>query len=226
MDYTRAFTGITTCDLSDACDALGIEAVTSGTPKPVYAGCRPICGSVVTLDLDVDAKGSVVIGTLEAIVSAPPGSVIAVSANGHHDLNTWGSIAATVAVQERMSGVVIDGATRDVQGMRDLDFPTYAAGTVVTSVRGRIGLKSYNAPITFAGKEIRPGWIGAADENGVVFFPPDRAAEVFHKAYRVAALEHKTVQAILHGADAVAIHKALRYDGGWSEQLTDNSLVG
>lgn len=226
MDYGKAFTGLVTCDLSDACDALGVRSVTSGSPKPIYSPCRPVCGPVVTLDLEVGAEGSVVIGTLEAIVSAAAGSVIVISANGHDELNTWGSIAGNVAVQERMGGVVIDGATRDVQNMRELDLPTYATGTAVASVRGRIGMKSYNEPITFAGNSIQPGWIVAADENGVVFFPADRARDIFHHAYRVAALEHKTVQAIRHGADAVEIHKAMRYDASWTDQLADDTLGG
>jgi len=226
VDYAKAFTGIVTPDLSDACDALGIEAVTSGRPKPIYAGCRPVCGTVMTLDLQVGATGSVVIGTLESIMASAPGAVIAIASDGGDDYNTWGSIAATVAVQERMGGVVIDGPTRDVQNMRELDLPTYATGTVVTSVRGRIGLKSYGEPISFAGQQVHPGWVVAADENGVIFFPADNAREVFRQAYRVAALEQKTVQAIRQGADAVAIHKAMRYDTTWTEQLTDDELVG
>ncbi|WP_396911555.1 RraA family protein [Mycolicibacterium sp.] len=226
MDYSQAFRGIVTPDLSDACDALGIEAITTGAPKGVYAECRRICGPVVTYELRPDAEGSVVIGTLEGIVSAAPGSVLMFGTHERTDLNAWGSIAATVAVQQRMAGVITDGSTRDIETMRELDFPTYAAGTVVTSVRGRIGLASVNEPIPFAGGTVEAGWIAAADENGVIVFPPDNVEEVFQRAYRVAALERKTLEAIRCGADAVAIHKQLRYDATWTEQLNDDSLVG
>lgn len=226
MDYSQAFRGIVTPDLSDACDALGIKAVSTGSPRGVYAGCRPICGPVVTYELLPEATGSVVIGTLEGIVGADPGSVLLFGTHERTDLNAWGSIAATVAVQNRMAGVITDGATRDIETMRELDFPTYASANVVTSVRGRVGLESVNQPIPFAGETVQPGWIAAADENGVIVFPADSAVEVFRRAYRVAALERKTLEAIRCGADAVEIHKQLRYDGTWQAQLDDESLVG
>ena len=48
MDYNTAFRGLTTCDISDACDALGISAVTTGAIKPAYPESASICGPVST----------------------------------------------------------------------------------------------------------------------------------------------------------------------------------
>lgn len=225
MDYAQAFRGIATCDLSDACDALGIEAVTTGAVKGIYAGCPSICGPVVTYRLTPEATGSTVIGTLEGIVSAPAGSVLVFDAQGSMELNAWGSIAGNVAVQYRMAGVVIDGCTRDVAAMREMNLPTYARCTVTTSVRGRIGLESINEPVTFAGKTVKPGWICAADENGVIFFPPDQAPEIFARAYKVVQLEQKIIRQLREGVDPIAIHNAMKYNTTWTEQLNDKELV-
>jgi regulator of RNase E activity RraA len=217
--------GIVTPDLSDACDALGIEAVTSGAVHAVYRDCPAICGPVVTYRLRPGAKGSTVIGTLEGIVSAKPGSILVFDVEGSMELNAWGSIAGNTAVHYRMGGVVIDGVTRDIQAMQELELPTYARGTCVTSVRGRIGLESVNEPITMFGKTVKPGWLCAADANGVIFFPPERAAEVFAFAYRVVALEKKVVQQIQQGVDPIEAHKIMKYDISWKDQLTDKGLV-
>lgn len=219
MDYTHAFQGIATCDLSDACDSLGVEAVTTGLIKPVYPGCPKICGPAVTYRLSTEADGSVVIGTLEGIRDAVPGSVLLFDASGYEEYNAWGSIAATVAMQHRMAGAVVEGSTRDVQTMRTLPCPTYAKGTVVPSVRGRIGLESINQTVSIAGLRVKPGWIVAADENGVICFPPENAQAVFQRAWQVAALEAKIVRAIQEGADAVEIHKQMNYDASWETQL-------
>ena len=48
MDYGKAFGGLSTCDLSDACDALGIDAATTGAIKAVYPDASAICGPVST----------------------------------------------------------------------------------------------------------------------------------------------------------------------------------
>lgn len=219
MDYAQAFRGIVTPDLSDACDALAIKAVTSGMAKGVYPSCAPICGPIVTYRLRAGAKGSTVMGTIEGIVSAAPGSVLAFDGGGSMDLNMWGSIAGTTALQYRIGGVVIDGVTRDVQFYRENQLPTYARGTCVTSVRGRVGLERLNEPIEMFGHEVRPGWICAADENGVIFFPPERAREIFAKAYQVAAIEKKIIMQIQQGMDPIELHLSMGYDMSWKDQL-------
>jgi len=225
MDFMQAFRGIVTPDLSDACDALGIRAVTSGTVKGVYANCPPICGPIVTYRLRPGAKGATVIVTIEGIVTAKPGSILVFDVDGNLELNAWGSIAGNTAAQYRMGGVIIDGVTRDVQAMQDLSLPTHARGTCVTSVRGRIGLESLNEPITMFGEEVCSGWICAADANGVIFFPNERVEEIFAFAYRVVALEKKVVQQIQQGVDPIEAHKVMKYDTSRKEQLHDKGLT-
>lgn len=219
MDYGQAFRGIVTCDLSDACDSLGIEAATPTGINAIYPGCRPTIGPITTIQLSAGGKGSTVIGSVEAVLKAGPGGIVVFTSGGDPNLNTWGSIVGTVAVQERLAGVVLDGVTRDVQTMQRYDLPTYARGTCVTSVRGRVGLDFINEPITIAGKKVHPGWICAADENGVIFFPSERSKEIFAKAYKVAANEERIMMLIKQGADAVKIHLDMGYDMTWKEQL-------
>ena len=76
MNFADAFDGIVTCDLSDACDGLGISAVTTGLIQAVYEGCRPICGPAYTVDMSPAGRGPAVLGTIEAIVDAQPGAVL------------------------------------------------------------------------------------------------------------------------------------------------------
>ncbi|MBC5810193.1 MAG: hypothetical protein GIW95_04950 [Candidatus Eremiobacteraeota bacterium] len=225
MDYGQAFRGIVTCDLSDACDALGIKAVTPSGIQPIYHGCPATIGPVTTVQLSPGGKKSTVIGSVEAVLKAGPGGIVVFTSGGHPALNTWGSIVGTVAVQERLAGVILDGVTRDVQTMERFSFPTYARGTCVTSVRGRVGLDFINEPISIEGHTIYPGWICAADQNGVIFFPPESAREIFAKAYKVAANEEKTMAAIKQGADAIKLHLDLGYDMTWSEQLNGGQKI-
>lgn len=219
MNYQEAFRGISTCDLSDACDALGITAATSGQIQPVYQGCPRICGPVFTCRMSPRGQKEIVIGTIEPIIAADPGSIFLVDAGGDLENNTVGSLVAVVAAEARMAGVISDGCVRDVQGSMSLGFPMYARGTVVRSVRGRMGIESLNEPVTFAGQRVEPGWIAAADLNGVIIFPPQRAAEVFRAAYRAAAVERQLIEQMRNGADFIAAHKALKYDATLKEQL-------
>lgn len=226
MNYMQAFRDISTCDLSDACDTLGIVPATSGQVKGVYPGCPPLCGPIVTCKMSPTGKKEIVIGTIEPLIAAEPGSIFLVDAGGDMLRNTIGSLVTVVAVQQRMAGAIVDGCVRDVQNTAALNFPTYSRGTVVQSVRSRVGIESLNEPVMFAGTQVEPGSIAAADANGVIVFPAARALEVFRAAYRAAAVERKIVQAMVNGADYIAIHKALKYDASMKDQYTDDQLVG
>lgn len=224
MDHAHAFRGLSTCDLSDACDALGIDAATSGAIKAVYPDAKPICGPLSTCRMSPSGKTEIVIGTIGPLLAAAPGSIFLVDAGGDTNLNTIGSLVAVVAVQSRLAGAIVDGCVRDVQGMMDLDFPCYARGTVVPSVRGRMAIESINQPVQLDGRTVRPGDIAAADINGVIVFPAGRASEVFALAHRAVALEKKLFDDIRNGGDAIALHKAMKYDASMSEQLKDEAI--
>lgn len=219
MNYAEAFRDITTCDLSDGCDALGIDPVTTGQVKGVFAGCRPICGPVFTCKMSPKGKKEIVIGTIEPIIAADPGSIFLIDAGGNLTHNTIGSLVTAVAVQARMAGAIVDGCVRDVQGTTAAGFPTYSRGTVVQSVRARVGIETLGKPVLFAGRKVNPGDIAAADANGVIIFPAARAREIFEAAYRAAAIEREIIEKIRNGADFIAIHKQLKYDASMKEQL-------
>ena len=226
MNYFEAFRDITTCDLSDACDALGIVPATTGAVKGVYPGCTSICGPIVTCKMSPRGRKEIVIGTIEPVLAADPGSIFLIDAAGNMQHNTIGSLVTAIAVQSRLAGAIVDGCVRDVQGTIEMKFPTYSRGTVVQSVRGRVGIESIGKPVNFAGHKVNPGDIAAADMNGVIIFPAKRAREVFAAAYRAVALERKILQQIRHGVDFIEVHKALKYDASMKVQLGDDKITG
>lgn len=226
MNFTHAMQGLSICDLSDACDALGIAAATSGAIKAVFPGCAPVCGPIVTCKMSPQGRTEIVIGTINALQQGSAGSIFLVDAGGNMQQNTIGSLVAVVAAQYRFAGALVDGCVRDVQGAQELNFPIYSRGTVVQSVRGRMAIDSINQPVQFAGQLVSPGWIAAADINGAIVFPAERVREIFDFAWRAVALEKKLFQQIRHGGDAVPLHKALRYDAPMKDQLTDDKLTG
>jgi regulator of RNase E activity RraA len=168
-------------------------------------------------------KIEIVIGTIDPLLSAAPGSIFLVDAGGNMELNTIGSLVAVVAVQSRLAGSIVDGCVRDVQGMQALGFPVYARGTVVPSVRGRMAIESINQPVQFAGQEVDAGWIAAADANGVILFPPQQARAVFAHAWRAVALEKRIFEQIAQGGDAIALHKEMKYHLSMKEQLVQST---
>ena len=219
MDYMKAIEGLTTCDICDACDALSVSAVTSGAMQRVWS-CGAICGPIETLKISQAGQTEIVIGTLQPIMSGAPGSILFVDAGGNMEFNTIGSLASVVALHRGFSGAVVNGCVRDVQGMEAMGFPVYACGTVVASVRGRVGVESVNEPVELNGKQVDPGWLMAADRNGIIAFPAERAADIFRLARRAVDIEKDIFDRIRAGQDPIALHHDLRYTASFKEQLS------
>src|SRR5262245_63283499 len=104
---------LSTCSLSDALDRLGLAGEPRGL-QPLWPGCPRIAGPAYTMRLVPRGERSPVQGTLETVAAAPAGSVLVIDHGGRTAVNSWGGIATFTAVRRRLAGVVIDGATRDI----------------------------------------------------------------------------------------------------------------
>ncbi|MGX9901553.1 RraA family protein [Arthrobacter sp. SA17] len=63
----------------------------------------------------------------QALEVVPSGSVLVVDAGGFADRAVWGEVLTVAAQHRGVVGAVIDGAIRDVAGIRRRGFPLYSA---------------------------------------------------------------------------------------------------
>ena len=206
------FQELSTCNISDALDRLGVGGQVAGI-LPLWQGSPKVAGPTMTMRLGLQATYSTVIDTLEAIQESRPGDVLVIDNGGRPQRNSFGGIAAFSARHHGMQGCVIDGASRDVDGMAALGFPIYGKGVVNTSVRGRIGFEGYNIPVELGSVEVRPGDYIFADCNGVVVVPQAGVAEALRLARRFSAMEQRIKRGIAAGVRPVTAHLRHRYEG-------------
>ncbi|MGH9322758.1 MAG: RraA family protein [Vicinamibacteria bacterium] len=193
---------LTTCDLSDACDLLRIPACRTGAILPVWPECPPVFGRIATVTLAPRA-GAPLRGLIEAIARTDA-ELLLVDLEGCTHLQSWGTVLATVARRCGLTGAIVNGATRDVRGLAEMSFPTFARGVSPLTSNGRLELVGANRPVRVDGDAVEVGWFGAADANGVVFFPPNRAEAVLAEAARLVEDERERLAAIRAGADPIA----------------------
>jgi regulator of RNase E activity RraA len=101
-----------------------------------------------------------------------------------------------------VAGVVADGACRDVDEARDLEFPVYALTGVPVTARGRIVEESFQEPVSVCGVAVQPGDLVIADWTGVVFVPATHAEEVLSTAEDIFAREATMAEAVRAGKKA------------------------
>ena len=196
---------LSTTNVSDALDALGYRGATYGI-RPIYEGAGKIAGSAVTVKMTAagETKGKVHLG-IRAIEAAQAGDVVVVDNGGRLDTSCWGGILANGALLKGISGVVIDGACRDVDDYVELGFPVYARGSVVATARGRIMEESTNGMIQFGGVQVRPGDGVLADRSGVVIIPAEHLEEVIARAEALFRKEEDMVADLRGGMGSLEV---------------------
>ncbi|MED4224986.1 RraA family protein [Neobacillus cucumis] len=111
---------------------------------------------------------------LKAIREANPGDVLVIDAKGDTYRAIAGDFIVGLAQTLGIRGIIVDGAVRDIQGIRELDYPVFCKGTTVAA-SGKAGMGESNVPISCGGTAVHPGDIVVGDADGVVIIP--QAAE-------------------------------------------------
>jgi len=152
--------------------------------RPIVRG-KKIVGKAVTVStMDGDWAKPV-----EAIDVAGKGDVIVIKCSGD-EAAVWGELATRSCINKGIAGVVIDGAVRDVDDIRELGYPVFAKREVPNAGEPK-GFGEINVKIFCGGVEVNPGdWI-VADDNGVMVIPKERAYEIARRALEVKKHEER-----------------------------------
>lgn len=212
MKYRERCGKLSTTNISDALDALGLRGATYGI-RPIMESWGKIVGRAVTVKMT--AAGLTTnkhhLG-IKAIDLAESGDVIVVDNGGRLDISCWGGCLANGAKMKGVSGVCIDGAARDIDDCIEIDFPVYARGTVVATARGRAMEESTNTMIQFGGVQVRPGDVVMGDHSGVVVIPWERIDDVLDKAEALYQKEEDMIFDIRGGMSMVQVDLKYNYE--------------
>jgi len=181
-------------------DVAGRRGALSGRIAPLAPSMR-FAGPAITVE--VRPGDNLMIHAAMAI--AQPGDVLVIDGKGDLSSALMGEIMSQQCVALGVVGVVIDGAVRDSEAIRELGFPMYAAGLNPNGptkfVPGRL-----NHPISIGGVAVHPGDLVVGDADGVTVIERDKAAALLPLAAEKVAAETKRI------AD-IKSRKALR--PGW-----------
>ena len=192
---------VSTPNISDAMhrsgDIKGITTISSGTK---------IAGPALTVRTFPGDWAK----TVEAVDMAEPGQVIIIDAAGVGPA-VWGELATHGAIQNKIAGVVIYGAVRDVKEIRALRFPVFSS--LITPTAGEPkGLGEIGVPIVIDGVRVFTGdWI-VGDDDGVVCIPRDRVAEIANRAMGVLEQENRLRREIDKGSTLGKVIELLKWE--------------
>ncbi len=148
---------------------------------------------------------------VEAIDIARPGDVIVINNDQAKHISPWGELATLSCMNKKISGVVIDGAARDIDDIRRYNFPVFATAMVPNAGEPK-GFGEIGSEILCCGQRVRSGdWI-IGDESGFVVVPKERAYEIARRALEVKKHETRIREEIRRGDTLSGVVDLLRWE--------------
>jgi 3-hexulose-6-phosphate synthase/6-phospho-3-hexuloisomerase len=181
--------------------------------KGAMSGIVSICGNVkmVGRAVTVQTFAGDWAKPVEAIDVARKNEIIVINNDGATHVAPWGELATMSCIKKGISGVVIDGAVRDVDDIRIMKFPLFAKAVVPNAGEPK-GFGEINAEIQCGGQYVRPGdWI-IGDESGVVVIPAERAYEIARRALEVRKTEERIREEIRRGSTLSEVTELIKWE--------------
>lgn len=184
------FSDIPTAALSDAQSGLTTmhPAIRNRTPGLTLMGpaftVQCLVGSIITVH--------------RALLEAQPGDVLVVDGLGDHSSALFGELMARDAAFNRLAGIVVDGAVRDVVGLQTLGFPSFSRW-VTPRVGTNRRLGTVGGQISCGGVTVRPGdWL-IGDDDGVVVVPQEETERIIQAGLAIEEKERQIAARIDRG---------------------------
>jgi 3-hexulose-6-phosphate synthase/6-phospho-3-hexuloisomerase len=172
---------------------------------PINAGTK-MAGTAITVQTFAGDWAK----TVEAIDLGGPGKVIVIY-NGSNYIAPWGGLATLSCRIKGIEGVVIDGAVRDVDEIRAMNYPVFASA-IVPNAGDPKGMGEINAEITCGGQLVKPGDYIVGDDSGVVVIPRERAYEIARRAKEVEKNESRMYEEIRRGSTLSQVAKLKKWE--------------
>lgn len=204
QELVEAFRGLPAANIADEMNRFNCM---DARIKPVNG--TPLLGTAFT----VKARTADNLLLHKAIDTAQPGDVIIVDVQGDTVNSVIGEIMLRQAIKRNLAGIIVDGAIRDIDALRQMNFPIYAAGCTPKGPY-KDGPGEINAPVSCGGVVIHPGDIIVGDADGVVVISSKDAVDVAKKAKGKFLEEQEKFKAIEQGTlDRSWVDKALAERG-------------
>lgn len=172
--------------------------------KPVGT-TRLMAGTALTVETE---EGDNLPINIAAYTRSLEGYVMVVDGKAYKDRPYIGDLFERACKAMGLSGIVVNGYSRDSEETKKLDFPVYSLGILP---RGpvRKGEGNINTDIHCAGVEVKPGDLVVGDADGVCVIPREYLEVVLEKAEEKLEYEEKRVALIESYAEALKNGEAL-----------------
>lgn len=147
-------------------------------------------------------------GLIDAVETAPAGSVLVIATGGDRDCGVLGDILADRLRVRGVLGAVSDGVMRDRAGLERVGLPLWCAGTVPPPAFAGLWCAGSGGPVAVGGTTVLPGDPIVADPDGAIVLPAALAAALLAEAREKDAFERWVIEEVAAGRPLPGLYPA------------------
>lgn len=117
----------------------------------------------------------------------------------HHCQGVFGEGAAIRARRAEYGGALVDGAVRDTEALRDIDFVVFSRTIAPGYICNDVDIAAIGEPVEIGGVLIQAGDVIVGDNDGVIVIDPTELDLVMKKAGEIKSWENERFAAIRAG---------------------------
>jgi 4-hydroxy-4-methyl-2-oxoglutarate aldolase len=195
---TKLYTSV----VSDVLDRQGfLDQAMAARIRPISPNMRLVGRAHTVLSADVYQRPETpYVNEIAAVDALKPGDVMVAVTNGSERTCLWGELLSTAARARGATGCLIDGHTRDVQRILEMDFPVFCTGYRPVDSSSRSIVIDYGCPVRCGDVLVHPGDIIFADIDGVVVIPQDHLESSVRLALEKVEGENASREMLEQGA--------------------------
>ena len=185
LDLTQTFLDLTTPHVADACMRLGIPV------RCAPARMRPLWEGIHLVGRARPARHSGSVDVfLEAVENSRPGDVLVVDNAGRRDEACVGDLVTLEVGRAGLAGIIIWGLHRDTAELRTIRLPVFSEGVLPVGPQ-RLDPQDDDALLSARCGDhlVTADDVVLGDDDGVLFLPLDRAAEIAEAARSIRDTE-------------------------------------
>lgn len=202
-------------EISDALDACGIEGALLNI-KPLGHGIKLVGPAYTVQYHPYKEKPKEFKGASDYIDNVPANHVIVLDNQNREDCTCWGNILTQFALIKNIAGTVINGAVRDINFIKNVNYPVFCRNVYMRSAKNRAYKVAEQTTIKIQNVLVNPGDIIFGDDQGVLVIPQSCIDRVIEKAKNIRITEKKIIHAITQEKMRLCdARQQLRYDQPW-----------
>ena len=190
-----------TAVVSDVLDSLGYRQQVLPPQIRPLTGARRIYGRAFTIHAKVvhEIPAEPYKLEIEAVDAAKAGEVLVADVEDPASCGFWGELLTTACLYKHVNGALLNGCSRDMWKLKEMDFPVFGTGYHPADSKGRVDIDAIREPIIIGDTKIKQGDYVLGDDDGTVIIPQSIAEETIRMAQEKMSGENVAREALASG---------------------------